>query len=382
MAPMDMALVALVSCLSIPAPAAAFGPARPPPTPPTPPLVGFSLTPFANCSEGGVDDGSSICYESDEESKLTVLKTLNPAVCKHTLLRPGNCTLYAYPKAKGTVIGLDVQKYTQSSGGHLWFYSVNPEYRPPQCGEVDAGLRIPAELFEAKNKAALDLYSKVTLAGYGGPGLTLGRCSDTFYPPNCNDACAKGSSHRCRDCENGPDTPFSTYSGGLRNVPWMTPDIGLSCKKLCNCSVTSAFDPCMDVPDDPGRGRFCSLCGPKYTRAITLTLYVQPQPPAPPPAPECNPDKGCTVCAACCQAYIKDGNDCNACVQQTCANNTIADIAIATPDLTTLVAALKAWRLCPLISKFLTLSVYVKYSRFTCVFFHANTVTYRKCCSN
>ena len=40
---------------------------------------------------------------------------------------------------------------------------------------------------------------------------------------------------------------------------------------------------------------------------------------APPPAlPECNPSKGCTVCAACCQSYIPDGKECDSCVVKRC----------------------------------------------------------------
>jgi chitinase len=33
---------------------------------------------------------------------------------------------------------------------------------------------------------------------------------------------------------------------------------------------------------------------------------------------QCDPGKGCTVCAACCKSYLKDQNDCDACVQAEC----------------------------------------------------------------
>ena len=33
---------------------------------------------------------------------------------------------------------------------------------------------------------------------------------------------------------------------------------------------------------------------------------------------ECHPDKGCSVCSACCEAYIPDGDSCNACVTSKC----------------------------------------------------------------
>ena len=33
---------------------------------------------------------------------------------------------------------------------------------------------------------------------------------------------------------------------------------------------------------------------------------------------ECNPAKGCNVCAACCQSYLPDGPSCDQCVQASC----------------------------------------------------------------
>ena len=92
------------------------------------------------------------------------------------------------------------------------------------------------------------------------------------------------------------------------------------------------------------------MCGPKYNAPYaTVTYYVRPTPPPPPPRPQCDPTQGCTVCDACCETYIPTGKSCNACVKDKCSSSgkTIVDIAGATPDLSTLVAALKAGSLIP-----------------------------------
>ena len=50
------------------------------------------------------------------------------------------------------------------------------------CAEVDAATRMPAEIFEPENKAALQAYIKVTLNEYAGSGaLAVGRCVDFGY---------------------------------------------------------------------------------------------------------------------------------------------------------------------------------------------------------
>ena len=33
---------------------------------------------------------------------------------------------------------------------------------------------------------------------------------------------------------------------------------------------------------------------------------------------ECNPSKGCNVCAGCCQSWIQDGSECDGCVKAQC----------------------------------------------------------------
>jgi uncharacterized surface protein with fasciclin (FAS1) repeats len=312
--------------------------------------VGFSLVPFGNCSTTGADDGSLLCFESADEGKLQLLKTIDPAVCDNTLLRPGNCSVYAFSEFKGTV-GIDsgVKKYTQSPGPHLWFSIVN--YLPSggggaRCGEVDAAPRIPAALFDPSNRRELERYIKITNRKVG---TKLGRCQDQFGNPNCRKECTGAHNKQCKDCENGPDTSFSVYSGYL-DSSWAVPDVMSICQKLCNCTYdySNPSRGCQDKPDDPQSERFCSLCGPKYNAEIAVTVYHQPDP-GPPPEPECNPDKGCTVCAACCESFIPDGKSCDACVQTKCSRSgkTIVDIAGATSDLSTLVAALKAGGLIP-----------------------------------
>lgn len=251
----------------------------------------WSLAPLGNCS------AASVCYQGPVNA-LNLVKKIDPRVCQYTLLRPGNCSLYAFPALKGAQPFLpEVTTYTPSPGPHLWFRLWNPLRQ--RCGEVDAADRMPASIFAPGNKLALAAYIVATNAGWG---TESGRCADLVKP--VQDA-----------GKNAGVAPYSQYAGFLRTVSWSFGSAQAKiCKARCNCSLEGAFaaTKCYDVPDQPLQGKFCSLCGPTFNRLVRVTLYVQPSPPPPPPAP--TPPGG----------------------------KTIVELAVATPDLSTLVTALTA----------------------------------------
>ena len=76
---------------------------------------------------------------------------------------------------------------------------------------------------------------------------------------------------------------------------------------------------------------------------VDTVLIPATSPPKPPVVPDCNPTE-CTVCAECCKAYITGQDNCFACVEMKCQGGigTIVTLAVDTPDLSTLVTALKA----------------------------------------
>ena len=133
-----------------------------------------------------------------------------------------------------------------------------------RCGEVDAGPRMPAAIFDQsklKNEQALRAYEDITLALYGvynvigqkgDLGLELGRCADKN---------------------------FTRSVGQAKNVNWAPVELmsGI-CKKQCNCNFCPVPGPCkapqcVDEPDDPKAEKWCSLCGPKYNKPITVNLF-------------------------------------------------------------------------------------------------------------
>ena len=200
-----------------------------------------------------------------------------------------------------------------SQAPHLWYRYGGSS----SCGEVDAALRMPKALFDPENANELEVYKRLT-STYK-PGLALGRCADLG----------------------------ATIDVGLTTISW-TGSIAMA--SYCQLQGCCASYPCKDQPDDPARGKWCSLCGPKYNANINITLYTSPPPPTPPPprptpappAPNnCSPKEGCNVCEACCESFIPNGDSCNACVKKQCApkGQTIVDLAVATPDLSTLVTA-------------------------------------------
>ena len=133
------------------------------------------------------------------------------------------------------------------------------------CGEVDAGPRMPDDIFDPSNAVALQAYINATIALFTAchndicplnseaPFVELGRCAGKNY--------------------SYPD-PW-----GNTNVAWAPRHLmhGV-CEKQCMCnfaneSKTSTLPTCQDTPDDPKAGTFCSLCGPKFNQPIKVTLF-------------------------------------------------------------------------------------------------------------
>ena len=155
----------------------------------------------------------------------------------------------------------------------LWFRGFNQIKESGQegfvrCGEVDAASRMPDAIFDPilENEQALRAFEDITLALYGvynddgqtkDFGLELGRCADKNYTVRPERA---------------------------DNVKW-APDELMSgiCAKQCNCNFCLRPAPwckapqlpsCVDEPDDPKAGKWCSLCGPKYNKPITVNLFA------------------------------------------------------------------------------------------------------------
>jgi len=146
---------------------------------------------------------------------------------------------------------------------HLWFRGwTGGGAGRYECGEVDAGPRMPNSLFDPENKVALDRYINVTLSLWQvyignirrGPLMELGRCGNG---------------------ENNYTTP-KTAGGGVpyELVNWApVPLMKGICQEKCNCDFENIRS-CPDVPDDPAAEEWCSLCGPKFNANINIYLFV------------------------------------------------------------------------------------------------------------
>jgi len=311
----------------------------------------FSLSPRGSCG------GNAICFEGSNEKDLELTRKLDKFACKDLLLRKGTCAQYGFPKSQGAEPFLPAVTRYNSPGNHLWFSLVN-QLVPGgfadggRCGEVDAAPYMPAALFKPENAKGLKKYIQVTQKAWG------------VYEGRCSDLTEKYYRDKYDDDGVSVNRNYTELSSEVLKAPWLVSGFNKLCSSACNCVAGGTWQPgsnvcrdtpqycaCQDVPDMPSRpspGNFCSLCGPKYDPQASVTVYRRPQPPAPPPPPQCNPNAGCTVCAECCETYI--GSGCNACVADKCSNKehkTIVDLAGATPDLSTLVAALTAGGLIP-----------------------------------
>ena len=90
-----------------------------------------------------------------------------------------------------------------------------------------------------------------------------------------------------------------------------------------NCHVSSSAADCELVYGDTGADSLCQG-GLKTTECMADRGSVPPSPPPLPPPPSpgggpiCVPSKGCTVCGACCKAYLSDPTDCQKCAKEAC----------------------------------------------------------------
>jgi len=155
-----------------------------------------------------------------------------------------------------------------SGNNHLWFRGfTGGSFDVYQCGEVDAGSRMPAKIFDPSNANALQAYKDITIALFGVFGifgensitkLELGRCVDKNY-----------TRLTC-----GTDKPYP-----CQKVDWAPEQLmdGI-CEQNCLCNYknlnkTSSLPECKDVPDDPKAGKWCSLCGPKVNKPFEVLTY-------------------------------------------------------------------------------------------------------------
>jgi len=142
---------------------------------------------------------------------------------------------------------------------HLWFRSrlSGPSGVGPGrdwCGEIDAAPYMPADIFQPQNFLSLLAYAQLTIRTYVNPNdlatpLVLGDCSRIG---------------------------FSVYNGVLSDISWFGDGetsygqfgrmMGGVCAVQCACNFRGngpgALPACIDLPDHPSSGRFCSLCGP------------------------------------------------------------------------------------------------------------------------
>lgn len=112
------------------------------------------------------------------------------------------------------------------------------------CGEVDAAPRMPPSIFN--DTVALAEYVRLTeqLSGFS-----------VLHSRLVNQKCTVVPSY----VRNGTKT-YDWFEGFK---PW--------CEARCGCG--GLFHPCKDVPDEPAKHKYCSLCGPKYNAPIEVQLY-------------------------------------------------------------------------------------------------------------
>jgi len=158
-----------------------------------------------------------------------------------------------------------------ADGNHLWFrgFTLSDPFGLYQCGEVDAGPRMPDALFEPANAVALKAFTDATIALF-----TF--CNTTTWGGKRTHGCAKTpflELGRCAD-KNYTLVGYEAFE----TVKWAPAQLmdGV-CKKQCMCNFsgnkTVSLPKCQDQPDDPKAGKFCSLCGPKFNEPIEIDMF-------------------------------------------------------------------------------------------------------------
>ena len=156
---------------------------------------------------------------------------------------------------------------------HLYFRYLTGEYN---CGQVDAGPRMPISIFDKENAAALQMYIDATLAfawlpNYPWRHLELGTCSGKGFSDNDGVPGINPILNiPCREIKEGPFLPDN------RTINW-APDKLMEpiCAKHCECDYRGdpGTIPCKDVPDNPLAANWCSLCGPLFNRPIEIQCF-------------------------------------------------------------------------------------------------------------
>lgn len=106
----------------------------------------------------------------------------------------------------------------------------------------------------------------------------------------------------CCEWKKGKPLPFENYTV---SHPGMASEVTTD-RRECNGFLRHRKPPCSPYPPGP---------------APNPAPAPSPEP-SPSPGPssnnECNPEKKCNVCEACCKSYISDGKECDECVTAEC----------------------------------------------------------------
>ena len=165
---------------------------------------------------------------------------------------------------------------------HLYFRYITGTNN---CGQVDAGPRMPPAIFKKENAAALQMYIDATLAFAWLPSLPwshleLGTCSgkgslnwdifDDVVPginPILNVPCSVIKESYGHEHGFLPDN---------RTIDWAPKRLMEPlCLEHCECNYLGedSRTSCKDVPDNPLASSWCSLCGPKFNRPIEIQCF-------------------------------------------------------------------------------------------------------------
>jgi len=171
-----------------------------------------------------------------------------------TVLLIATATLVSAKGFPESLVSTNKDAYNCTKSGCWFSFTNTPDkfgaiLNDGRCGEVDAAQRIPNDIWDDPN--AVQKYVKATLRWYQfrnafgeGEGLTFGQCN---HDP-------------ARWIQNGTGTANWTISLFYLEV----------CNELCGCGI---YHPCKDVPDNPSRHNYCSLCGPKFSHPVEITFY-------------------------------------------------------------------------------------------------------------
>jgi len=158
-----------------------------------------------------------------------------------------------------------------ADGNHLWFrgFTKSDPFGLYQCGEVDAGPRMPDAIFDPSNAVALKAFELATISLF------------TF----CNTSTWGGK--RTHGCAETPFLELGRCAGKNYTIPGYEPFEMVDwaphqlmdgvCQEKCMCNFsgnkTVPLPKCQDQPDNPQANKFCSLCGPKYNKPIEISMF-------------------------------------------------------------------------------------------------------------